>query len=245
MIGDRDGFGGDAAPPDCRGRGCERSVAARVEVRKRQTVDAVFAEDGPTGEMGDDDDAQLVEDATRGRREAHRLLYARHRDAVARLADGFGRFDTDEVADVVQETFIRAFESLPQLRERAHFRAWLLTIARNRCLSRAVAHATDRKAHAALALVPREEPAPASVLLSQAEEVHLVRQLIDALPEGAEKRTVIRFYVEGELSLREIAEDQGETKSAVAMRLDRFRARFKLQLLARLADPAAVKKATP
>ncbi|HET9452097.1 MAG TPA: RNA polymerase subunit sigma, partial [Aggregicoccus sp.] len=42
------------------------------------------------------------------------------------------------------------------------------------------------------------------------------------------------FYVEGELSAREIAEQLGLGKSAITMRLERFRARVKRELLGRL-----------
>jgi RNA polymerase sigma-70 factor (ECF subfamily) len=40
--------------------------------------------------------------------------------------------------------------------------------------------------------------------------------------------------VEGELSAREIADRQGVGKSAITMRLERFRARIKRELTARL-----------
>ena len=64
--------------------------------------------------------------------------------------------------------------------------------------------------------------------------VAVVRSLIEELPEGPEKETVRLFYLEGELSAREIADRLGLGKSAVTMRLERFRARVKRELLARL-----------
>ena len=62
-------------------------------------------------------------------------------------------------------------------------------------------------------------------------DISMVRQLIDSLPEGPEKQTVQLFYVEGELSAREIALRLGVGKSAVTMRLERFRARIRRQLM--------------
>ena len=62
-------------------------------------------------------------------------------------------------------------------------------------------------------------------------EVDVVRRLIDELPEGPEKDTVRLFYVEGELSAREIAERLGVGKSAVTMRLERFRAKVRRELM--------------
>ena len=58
-----------------------------------------------------------------------------------------------------------------------------------------------------------------------------MRRLIDGLPEGPEKETVRLFYVEGQLSAREIAEQMGVGKSAVTMRLERFRSRIRRQLM--------------
>lgn len=184
------------------------------------------------------DDATLVQQAAGGSRDAFRALFERHRAVVARLAEGFGGLDGDEVADVVQESFVRAFNALGRLREPGQFRPWLLQIARNRCLSRYASRQVEGRAVSELARMPAENAPPAQVVLAAEQEKRIVRELIDAMPEGAEKRTVQLFYLEGEKSLREIADLHGETKSAVAMRLERFRARFKLKLLARLGEEA-------
>jgi RNA polymerase sigma-70 factor (ECF subfamily) len=60
-----------------------------------------------------------------------------------------------------------------------------------------------------------------------------VRDVIEGLREGPEKETVRLFYLEGTLSAREIAQRMGVGKSAVTMRLERFRAKVKKQLIAR------------
>jgi RNA polymerase sigma-70 factor (ECF subfamily) len=186
------------------------------------------------------DEARLVAMALAGEAPAFRALYEEHRPAVVRLVEAFGGLDADEVADVVQETFARAFSGLPRLREPAQFRAWVLTIARNRCLSFSQSRGGERRALSALAHLPEEsEEPPPSLKLAQEEERKMVRELIDSMDEGVEKRTAILFYIEGELSVRQIAERYGETKSAVAMRLERSRSRFKLRLLAHLGEPAA------
>ncbi len=66
-------------------------------------------------------------------------------------------------------------------------------------------------------------------------EVAAVRRIIEGLPDGSEKETVQLFYVEGNLSAREIAARLGVGKSAVTMRLERFRARVKRRLVAEVA----------
>ena len=177
---------------------------------------------------------ELVDQAARGGEAAQRELYRRFRPAVVRLAGGFMALDRDEVEDVVQETFIRAFQSLPQLRDVASFQPWLFSIARNRARSRLEARGFLARLREQIAAeAPDPSPHFPAALQSEREE-HVVRQLIDELPDGPEKQTVQLFYVEGSLTAREIAERLGVGKSAVTMRLERFRARVKRELLRRV-----------
>lgn len=177
---------------------------------------------------------EVVDQAARGEEAAQRELYRRFRPAVVRLAGGFMALDPDEVEDVVQETFIRAFQSLPRLRDLASFRPWLFSIARNRARSRLENRGLQDRLREQLAFeAPDALPHFPSALQSEREE-QVVRQLIDELPEGPEKQTVHLFYVEGDLSAREIAERLGVGKSAVTMRLERFRSRVKRELLRRV-----------
>jgi RNA polymerase sigma-70 factor (ECF subfamily) len=185
----------------------------------------------PTGE----EDAALVDRASSGDAAALRALYDRHRPAVYRVARTFGELDRDDVEDIVQEAFVRAFRNLSGLKDRARFSPWLLTIARNRALT----HLARRRAAQTMADdLEREsesaEGAPPIDTESEAE-LEVVRKLIAGLPEGPEKETVHLFYVVGELSAREIAEKMGVGKSAVTMRLERFRTKVKKILLAEVA----------
>ena len=77
-----------------------------------------------------------------------------------------------------------------------------------------------------------EAPAPDP---ESGAEVEVVRRVIAELPDGPEKDTVRLFYLEGELSAREIAERLGVGKSAITMRLERFRAKVKRRVLAEVA----------
>jgi RNA polymerase sigma-70 factor, ECF subfamily len=177
---------------------------------------------------------ELVDQAARGEETAQRELYRRFKPAVVRLAGAFAFLDRDEVEDVVQETFIRAFQALPRLRDKASFPLWLLSIARNRARSRLEARARETRVHEmAVFGSPNAVPHFPAALQSEREE-EVVRQLIDELPDGPEKQTVWLFYVKGNLSAREIAEQLGVGKSAVTMRLERFRGRVKRELLRRV-----------
>jgi len=183
------------------------------------------------------DDASLVAGALGDDGWAQRSLYDRHRPQVWRLARAFAGLDRDDVDDVVQEAFVRAFRSLRTLKDPARFAPWLLTIARNRALSRL---ARRRAGNELTEELTREAEATCAgdIELPDPEaraEVEVVRRVIAELPEGPEKETVRLFYLEGELSAREIAERLGVGKSAITMRLERFRAKVKRRVLAEVA----------
>ena len=186
-------------------------------------------------------DAHLVGRALAGGprgKAAEEEMYRRHRPSVSRLAASFSELDADETEDVVQEAFVRAFRALASLKERDRFAAWLFTIARNRARSYLTSRATHHKAaeDASRESQLLEDHAPAaSHVLEKEAELRAVREVIDGLREGPEKETVRLFYLEGTLSAREIALRMGVGKSAVTMRLERFRAKVRAQLCERLA----------
>ncbi|GAC1596739.1 MAG: sigma-70 family RNA polymerase sigma factor [Myxococcales bacterium] len=186
------------------------------------------------------DDALVAQALRRGDASARAVeeLYRRHRAGVARVAASFSELDPDEVEDVVQESFVRAFRALGALKEPGRFAAWLCTIARNRARSYLSSRATHAKAAEEAtreATLAEGFQAPASHQLEREIELRAVREIIAGLREGPEKETVRLFYLEGALSAREIAQRMGVGKSAVTMRLERFRTRVRKELISRCA----------
>lgn len=182
-------------------------------------------------------DLPLVQRACAGDATAWREIYTQHAPAVRRLLQGFASLAAADVEDLVQETFVRASRAIEALRESSSLRPWLLTIGRSLALNAL----RQRRSQARLAAAFLEDPA----LGAQAprvdhdadgrrRRVQLVRELIAALPPGPEADTVRLFYLEGQLSARQIAEQMGVGKSAVTMRLERFRARVKARLAAEM-----------
>ncbi len=80
-------------------------------------------------------DADLVQAAQGGDREALAQLYERYFDAVYDFAVRLVR-DREEAADIAQESFLKAMHALGGLRQGASFRSWLFSIARNVALNR-------------------------------------------------------------------------------------------------------------
>jgi RNA polymerase sigma-70 factor, ECF subfamily len=78
-------------------------------------------------------DAELVWQVMRGERDAYAALVNRHQALVYRHACGMG-LDHDTSADLVQDAFVKAYTSLEECHDPAHFRAWVFRIGRNLCL---------------------------------------------------------------------------------------------------------------
>ncbi len=73
----------------------------------------------------------LVERAARGDAAAFGRLYRAHLDHVYRLVV-FHLGHTRDADDLVQDVFLKAYQSIGTLRDPARFRFWLLKIAHNR-----------------------------------------------------------------------------------------------------------------
>ena len=79
---------------------------------------------------GEATDQQLVVRVQEGDKRAVDLLVLMYQHKVHAIVGRFVR-DTDEVADVVQEAFIKAYRALPKFRGESQFYTWLYRIAVN------------------------------------------------------------------------------------------------------------------
>ncbi|XXK58137.1 RNA polymerase sigma factor RpoE [Porticoccaceae bacterium nBUS_09] len=79
---------------------------------------------------GEATDQQLVVRVQEGDKRAFDLLVLKYQHKVHAIVGRFVR-DTDEVADVVQEAFIKAYRALPKFRGESQFYTWLYRIAVN------------------------------------------------------------------------------------------------------------------
>ena len=75
-------------------------------------------------------DKQLVERVQRGDKRAYDLLVLKYQHKIVGLVGRYLR-DQDEVQDVAQEAFIKAYRALPRFRGDSAFYTWLYRIAIN------------------------------------------------------------------------------------------------------------------
>jgi RNA polymerase sigma-70 factor, ECF subfamily len=186
---------------------------------------------------------RLVDLAAAGDREARRALFEQHREQAFRVALRItGR--PEDALDVVQDSFIRAFERLRDFERGSGFKTWFLRIVSNRALDLL----RSRKVRIAVPLdasggddsqrdlfVPDATPPPGEQL-ERRELGARLRRAIDTLPP--DQRAVFALYALGELTYAQIADVLGVPIGTVMSRL--FHARRRLhKLLPDLAPPEA------
>jgi RNA polymerase sigma-70 factor (ECF subfamily) len=182
------------------------------------------------------DESTLLALAKAGDEKAFMALYRKYYAVVYRFCQTFGGIDSDTAKDILQETFVRAFRHLRNLREGQKFLSWLLTITRNRCLSHLTKEDSLCKKHQAWSAENALfSPPDEAEILETERQIQIVHDVIAGLEEGGMKACVEGFYIEG-LSTSEIAERLEIPKSTVTTRLDRFRNRVRKRLLAKLME---------
>ncbi len=80
--------------------------------------------------MARDTDTELVRRVQKGDRQAFDLLFVRYQHKIHGLVSRYVR-SHDEIDDVVQEAFIKAYRALPRFRGESAFYTWLYRIAIN------------------------------------------------------------------------------------------------------------------
>jgi RNA polymerase sigma-70 factor (ECF subfamily) len=144
--------------------------------------------------------------------------------AVARLARRLGGAQLAD--EVVQETYLRVLRGLSRLRDPRRLQSWTLAIAANCC--RELLRRQQGKPRALCLEPPAPEPE---------EDPHTERrgalQEALALLSREERRLLTRHTVDG-VGLRQLAEREGKTLSAIKSRLHRIRSKVRLQARAAL-----------
>jgi len=174
-------------------------------------------------------DLQLVERVRAGDKQAFGLLVEKYQRKLLRLLSRMVR-DPDEVEDIAQETFIKAYRALPQFRGDAAFYTWLYRIGVNTAKNHLASRGRAMPTLSEQALDDDDEPddrlavkdigTPESELLSK-QMVIAVNEAVDALPEELRQAITLR-EMEG-MSYEEIAEAMDCPIGTVRSRI--FRAR--------------------
>jgi RNA polymerase sigma-70 factor (ECF subfamily) len=173
------------------------------------------------------DEATALARARRGDRDAYEFLVARHTVAAHRTAALLGA--GDDADDVVQESFVKAFNRLGRFRGDSGFRTWLLAIVGNE--TRNLHRSRKRRDGLTLRAAAVSETDDAPDPVDSAVAADRRRRLVEAIEslDGRDRDVVICRYL---LDLTEaetaatLALPKGTVKSRTARALVKLRERL-------------------
>jgi RNA polymerase sigma-70 factor (ECF subfamily) len=184
----------------------------------------------PSG-TGTTDDRELVRRAQGEDKEAFEELVRRHQHRVFAVAGGILR-RREDVEDISQQVFVKAYFSLKRFDQRAAFSTWLYKITVNECWDllrkkkvRPLVYESDLSEEQARQIINSGEKVNPGPDISERIEA---REHVERLLEGLDERDrlmLILKEVEG-FSIEEIAEVLNLNGNTVKVRL--FRARRKV-----------------
>ncbi len=186
-------------------------------------------------ELEDDAILKLV---LSGEREPFACFVRRYGQRLYRVALSIVR-DSAEAEDVVQDTFVSAFEHLRQFSGRAKFVTWLTRIAVNNALQRLSAHCREVS-------IPEEEsdshgfqlagsaPSPEE-RASTMEAAEMLNRAVAALPESYREIVVLRDL--HEMDTIAAARQLGISMENVKVRLHRARRALRRKLVVLMSPP--------
>jgi RNA polymerase sigma-70 factor (ECF subfamily) len=162
-------------------------------------------------------DADLVGRCLAGDRDAwDELVLAYSRYVYAICSQGY-RLQGADAEDVFQEVFLRVYDRLGTLRDRAALRPWIAQMTRRACL--------DRLAAASREDVTDVEPTDVDDTLAELDEAFAVRGALAELPDDCQE-VLDRFFCRDE-SYRTIGDALAIPSGTIASRISRCLARLR------------------
>ncbi len=179
-------------------------------------------------EAAQDSDSQLVERVQKGDKRAYDLLVLKYQHRVRAIISRYVQ-DRDEVNDVTQEAFVKAYRAIPAFRGDSQFYTWLYRIAVNTAKNFLVSRSRrppandvdldDAGDHGGSDSL-RDVDSPEN-LVYRDELGRIINETINALPEDLRTALLLREF-DG-LSYEEIAVEMACPVGTVRSRI--FRAR--------------------
>ena len=180
-------------------------------------------------------DQEVIDRAIQGENEAQAELYNHTYSDVYYTIFTITK-DEDLLFDVLQDTYLTAFQKLDQLKNADSFRPWIKRIAHNKTLNAL----RDRKSSKMIFLVSPDTEEAIKIKddrienmpeekIDQQETQRLIKEILEVLPE--DQRAVIGMYYFDQLSVDEIAKELGCGANTVKSRLYYGRKKIETQVL--------------
>jgi RNA polymerase sigma-70 factor, ECF subfamily len=207
-----------------------------------ETLTAGKAAEGQDGATRRQDDRDLVHRAQHGDANAFELLIKKHQGRVFAVAGGILR-NREDVEDIAQQVFVKAYFSLKKFDQRAAFSTWLYKITVNECWDllrkkkvRPLVFESELSEEQAVMYLATEQKSDQGPDVTERLEVQQqLAQWLDCLEER--DRTMLTLKEVQGFTVEEIAEILGINGNTVKVRL--FRARQRIAEVVRRRKRAA------
>lgn len=158
----------------------------------------------------------LIKKAQRGDADAFITLVERYKASLYKVAKSYLRSEED-IADVMQDTILSAYEHMKELKKAAYFKTWITRILINHCCD-----LLRQQKHYIAAACDDSQKADLS---EQSGDDRAFYELLEELPENM-RLIFILYYGDG-FRIREIAEILDMNENTVKSKLQRGREKLK------------------
>ncbi|HWP83161.1 MAG TPA: RNA polymerase sigma factor [Bacteroidota bacterium] len=172
-------------------------------------------------------DEEAIAKVLAGETAAYEQIMRRYNPRLFRIVRSY-LTDEDEIEDVIQEAYIKAYEALPRFEKRSSFSTWVIRIAINEALARVKQRkrlspigdtASDDTGYVIEAIGPLQNNETPIETLMNSELKYILEEAVDRLPENYRSVFVMR-EIEG-MSIAETSESLDITQTNVKVRLNR------------------------
>jgi len=174
---------------------------------------------------------EIIEQVKNGNKELYELLMRKYNQKLYRIARAIVKDDSD-AEDILQDTYLKAYEKLSQFENRSRFSTWIIRILINNANSTLNKRKRFDKSVLAEDLVQNKtedsSPQTPEFQMSNNELKKILEQAIDSLPESLRGVYIMR-EVEG-LSVAETSDCLNISQENVKTRLHRAKAILKDEL---------------
>lgn len=177
---------------------------------------------------------EWVSAAKAGNQQAITDLYTCAWQEVSIVIRTMIRSDNDAVQDLVQDTFLKAFNRLDQLDDPTKYHAWIKQIARNTALdylkkSKAILFSElYDDDNIPIEIEDEDLSHLPDVALDKQESARLLHEILDSLPEM--QRTVISMHYFQEIPVKEIAVLLNRSENTIKVHLHKGRKNLELKI---------------
>jgi RNA polymerase sigma factor (sigma-70 family) len=158
-------------------------------------------------------DDRLVRACLRGDERAWTALIQKYKNLIFSIPVKYGA-GPEDAADIFQSVCLALFTELPRLRDPAAFRSWLITVTAHQAF-----HWKQKTRRRGEEPFSAEEDTlatdPSPDLVEQVEQEQVLREAIGRLPPRCQELIRLLFYVQPQMSYRDVAKALGVATGSI------------------------------